>query len=277
MDRRMGRGVVAGVVTVLLLATAHVAMAQVATPLFDALIGHDKELDLSPSQIETLARFDVDAAREIVRRQAELALASLDLAALLNDDPTRSVDVGKTEELVRDVERKRAELQLALVRANERVKATLTADQRAKLATLLDETPATAADPSDPSVVQLAARSHGAPSGGGGHPSGGGGHSGGHAPSAPSHHPSYGGHWYGGHSHGWYGGHYYGPRIYVGPGWWWDPFWATAPAPPVIAEAPPVYIEQAPAYWYYCPALRAYYPYVSGCPEPWVPVLANPQ
>jgi hypothetical protein len=31
----------------------------------------------------------------------------------------------------------------------------------------------------------------------------------------------------------------------------------------------------APTYWYYCPSYGAYYPYVTSCPESWVPVPAS--
>jgi hypothetical protein len=50
-----------------------------------------------------------------------------------------------------------------------------------------------------------------------------------------------------------------------------DPF-PVFVAPPVV-DAPPVYTQPAPSsYWYYCPSAGAYYPYVSSCAEPWVPV-----
>jgi hypothetical protein len=39
---------------------------------------------------------------------------------------------------------------------------------------------------------------------------------------------------------------------------------------------PPAYTyEPAPSYWYYCPSYGQYYPNVSSCPEPWVPVPAQ--
>jgi hypothetical protein len=41
--------------------------------------------------------------------------------------------------------------------------------------------------------------------------------------------------------------------------------------PPAYAYTPP------PAYWYYCPSAGTYYPYVSSCPEPWVPIPATSQ
>ena len=46
-------------------------------------------------------------------------------------------------------------------------------------------------------------------------------------------------------------------------------------APPAL----PVYVQPPPtqAYWYYCQSAQAYYPYVSSCPEPWIPVPAAQQ
>jgi hypothetical protein len=43
-------------------------------------------------------------------------------------------------------------------------------------------------------------------------------------------------------------------------------------APPVYAPPPPVYVERDDAYWYYCSPLGAYYPDVTECPDPWIPV-----
>ena len=44
--------------------------------------------------------------------------------------------------------------------------------------------------------------------------------------------------------------------------------------PPAVAMPAPA--PAAPASWYYCQSLREYYPYVTACPEPWVPVAAQP-
>jgi hypothetical protein len=33
---------------------------------------------------------------------------------------------------------------------------------------------------------------------------------------------------------------------------------------------------QPNGYWYYCQSAGAYYPYVTACPEAWVPVEATP-
>jgi len=236
-----------------------------AVPFIDVLMNHDKDLDLSPSQIESLERLDREVAREMVRRRADLALAYLDLGpgTFAVDDPTRAVDMSKMESLLRDIERKQADLRLVLVRATETVKAQLTPEQRAKLAALIDPAPSPASDSTDPPVVlPTAVHAPSPPSGGGRtspHPSP-------HSPPPPSHHhhPSPGGHpW---------------PHTYVEPfGWWWGggPYWAYPPAPP-IAQAPPVYVEPSPTYWYYCSSVGAYYPYVTSCPESWVLVPANP-
>lgn len=100
-----------------------------------------------------------------------------------------------------------------------------------------------------------------------------------------------GGYW---HHPGWYG-----PRVgwSVGWGWrgddWddWDgyPGWGWY-APPAYAYAPPVIVERqvaplppappgpAPqASWYYCDSAKAYYPYVSTCPEGWRAVPTTPE
>jgi len=37
----------------------------------------------------------------------------------------------------------------------------------------------------------------------------------------------------------------------------------------------PVPTYPGPTYWYYCPSYGTYYPYVSSCPESWVPVPAS--
>ena len=71
-------------------------------------------------------------------------------------------------------------------------------------------------------------------------------------------------------------GHFHhGGRVFVGVGPvfpWWDPY-PVYVAPPPVVDAPPVYVQPAPSgYWYYCPSAGAYYPNVSSCPEPWVPV-----
>ena len=75
-----------------------------------------------------------------------------------------------------------------------------------------------------------------------------------------------------------YGYPYYGGYPYY-------PAYAYPPAPIVVQQPQPqIYVEQqqpaqpqmqapiAPPVWYYCPAPGGYYPYVSKCSKPWVPV-----
>jgi hypothetical protein len=86
-------------------------------------------------------------------------------------------------------------------------------------------------------------------------------------------------HWREGH---WAHGRHAGRR-----GWWWvvGGLWYFYPAPiypypnpyvpPVVAVTPPA-PEAAPQYWYYCASSRAYYPYVTSCPEGWMQVVPQP-
>ena len=43
----------------------------------------------------------------------------------------------------------------------------------------------------------------------------------------------------------------------------------------ILIYPPDSYSTPAPTYWYYCSSYGAYYPYVSSCPEAWVPVPAS--
>jgi hypothetical protein len=179
------------VATVLLLAMP--ATAQPALPVIGTILENRGAIGLAASQIEALERLSLDFIREAIRRQADLLITQIDLDVLLDQDPSKTVDMKAAGAKVREIEKIRADLQLALIRAVEAARAQLTPEQRSKLA------------------------------------------------------------------------------------FWWGSYWFYAP-PPVIVQAPPVYVQPpAPLYWYYCRSAQAYYPYVSSCPEPWVPVLATPQ
>ena len=108
----------------------------VARPVITLMLRNRNELGLSPAQVETLERLRADFQREAIRRDADLRIAVMDLAALLEKDP---VDLGPVEAKLREVERLRVDLRLARIRAIEQGKAQLTAEQRAKLRTLLAE------------------------------------------------------------------------------------------------------------------------------------------
>lgn len=85
----------------------------------------------------------------------------------------------------------------------------------------------------------------------------------------------------------WRGGHWVHSRYHGRLGWWWvvGGVWYFYPAPvypypnpyvpPMVAGAPPP-PQAAPQYWYYCPSVKAYYPYITTCPEGWMQVVPQP-
>ncbi|MBI2152763.1 MAG: periplasmic heavy metal sensor [Candidatus Rokubacteria bacterium] len=105
-------------------------------PLITLMLRLKDELGLSPDQVQSLERLRADFQREAIRRDADLRIAEMDLAALLEKDP---VDLGQVDAKLREVERLRVDLRLARIRAIEQGKAQLTPEQRAKLRTVLAE------------------------------------------------------------------------------------------------------------------------------------------
>jgi Spy/CpxP family protein refolding chaperone len=103
-------------------------------PLVTFMLDHRQDLGLTPAQVEALDRIRADFQREAIKLDADQRVAQMDVAALLRAD---QVDLAQVEAKVREVERLRADLRLGRIRAIEQGKAQLTADQRAKLRTLL--------------------------------------------------------------------------------------------------------------------------------------------
>jgi len=95
---------------------------------------HQAELGLNPQQVEALQKLQTDTMRASIQRRADLQIARLDLMTLRRADP---VDMAKVEAKIRDVEKMRADGTIARFRADEQGKAQLTADQRAKLKSLM--------------------------------------------------------------------------------------------------------------------------------------------
>lgn len=109
-------------------------------PLISIALRHAQELALTPAQVEGLHGLRTDFRREAIKRQADQRLAKLDLAALLRPDtadPGKPVDMGRVEAKVREIERLRADSEIARIRTIEQGKALLTAEQREKLKALL--------------------------------------------------------------------------------------------------------------------------------------------
>ena len=263
--------IVAGfAIGILLTSSAAAQLPGDGVPVIASMLEHREELGLSVPQVEALRRLGADFIRETIRRQADLMVTDVDLGDLFGDDPGKAIDLARAETKLREMQRIQTDLRLALLRVIEAGKAQLTPDQRAKLAMVVGVGAQDPADPPSPAnanvtpvALPLPARTPGHPAPG--HPAPG------HP--APSPRPGFEHHRPSVHGH---------VFIDVWPPLWWGPYWWAYPAPPappvIVQQPPPVYTEPpAPTYWYYCPSARAYYPYVSSCPEPWVPVPATPQ
>jgi Spy/CpxP family protein refolding chaperone len=100
------------------------------------MLSHRDKLGLSADQVRQLERLRSDYEKESIRKDADLRIAEMDLQTLL-DSP--AVDMGKVESKVREIEKLRADLRLARIRAVEKGKEQLTSEQRQKLQELLGE------------------------------------------------------------------------------------------------------------------------------------------
>jgi hypothetical protein len=105
-------------------------------PIISIMLSHRQDLGLSAAQVQELERLRADFQREAIKRDADQRVAEMDLAALLKADPA---DLTKVEIKVREIERLRADQRLGRLRTIEQGKAQLSADQRAKLSSLLAE------------------------------------------------------------------------------------------------------------------------------------------
>src|SRR5262245_36327524 len=103
-------------------------------PLITIMLHHRAELGLSADQVSRLETLRDDFTREAIRRGADIRIAELDLAALLEKDP---VDLTKVETKVREVAQLRADLRIARLRTVEQGKAVLTPEQRTRLQAML--------------------------------------------------------------------------------------------------------------------------------------------
>jgi len=107
-------------------------------PLITLMLGHRDELGLSPAQVQALEQLRTDFQKEAIRREADLRVAETELSTLLRTEP---VDLGRVEAKLREIERMRADLQLARIRTIEQGKSQLTPEQRAKFQSLLESRP----------------------------------------------------------------------------------------------------------------------------------------
>jgi Spy/CpxP family protein refolding chaperone len=103
-------------------------------PLISIALSHRAELALTPQQVDALERLRTSFQREAIKRDADLRVAEMDLAALRRVEP---VDLGQVEAKVREIERLKADLRVARIRTIEQGRAQLTPEQREKLRALV--------------------------------------------------------------------------------------------------------------------------------------------
>ena len=105
-------------------------------PLISIMLRNRDKLGLSTEQVRNLEQIRNDFERESIRRDADLRVAEMDLTNLTE---AASVDMGKVEAKVREIERLRAEQRLARIRSIKKGKQQLTTEQRKKLHELVSE------------------------------------------------------------------------------------------------------------------------------------------
>lgn len=103
-------------------------------PLISFMLDRRSELSLTPEQVSRLEALRNDFAREAVKREADIRVAEMDLAHLLEQE---MLDISKVEAKMHEVARLRTDLRVARLRTIEQGKAVLTPDQRNKLRTML--------------------------------------------------------------------------------------------------------------------------------------------
>lgn len=113
-------------------------------PLISTLLRNREKLGLSADQVKHLEQLRDNFQKESIRKEADLRVAEMDLNSLLEAQP---VDMAKVEAKIREIERLRADIRLARIRAIEKGKDQLTADQRKKLQDLLSDQRLTRSQP----------------------------------------------------------------------------------------------------------------------------------
>ena len=91
-------------------------------PLISFMLRHRDQLGLSSEQVQGLERLRNDFQREVIKSEADLRIAEMDLSNLLNADP---VDLQKVETKLREAERLKADLRFGRIRTIEKGKALI--------------------------------------------------------------------------------------------------------------------------------------------------------
>ena len=107
-------------------------------PMISLILKYKDHLRLTGEQVKRLEQLRDNYQRQSIRTEADTRIVDLDIAVLL-DQP--NVEVPKVEQKIREVEKLRADLRIARVRAVEQAKALLTTEQRKKFYESLEPRP----------------------------------------------------------------------------------------------------------------------------------------
>jgi hypothetical protein len=110
--------------------------AQEQRPVISLLLRNREKVGLSDDQVKRLEQVRSDFEKETIRNEADIRVAEIDLNNLLQA-PTADMD--KIEAKIREIERLRADLRIARIRAIDKGRALLSADQRKKLQELMSD------------------------------------------------------------------------------------------------------------------------------------------
>jgi hypothetical protein len=105
-------------------------------PLIAFMLRNREKLGLSAAQVKSLEQLRNDFQKESIRKDADLRVAEMDINGLVGAE---KIDMPKVEAKVREIERMRTDLRLARIRAIQKGKEVLNAEQRKKLHELLAE------------------------------------------------------------------------------------------------------------------------------------------
>ena len=105
-------------------------------PVISLLLRNREKIGLSDDQVKKLEQLRSDFEKETIRNEADIRVAEIDLNNLLQ---APSADMPKIEVKIREIERLRADLRIARIRAIDKGKALLSADQRKRLQELISD------------------------------------------------------------------------------------------------------------------------------------------
>ncbi len=108
-------------------------MGQAMHDGFGFYLSHAEELGLSETQIEQLRGMKYEFEKGSVLRNAEIQVAQLELQQLKNAD---NVDLKKVEAKIREIQDRKADVEVATFQAQRGAKSVLTSEQESKLKSL---------------------------------------------------------------------------------------------------------------------------------------------